>query len=404
MLSYFLFIHVQLNQAYKLPSEKRDAELKSHIIYNYLESIISNENWPHIRGWLSKYDRRLENYLRTNKRKLKNGDHYRFCENLNYWLDLIVQKGINKQLLEKYSSLKCTRNLDSYTDKNTLFKKQLYDLCEDINHLRVNEEKISKHINCRSIISGVEDRMDNLKMSIVGEKGSIFTSDGECNISHLDENISKVSCYIPGSYSEHFTYDKTGPLMMSQVPGGLDIIRGRLDPFPVLPTPTGLVPNTFGSGVLEESEDEDFGGQKYNDDERPRMYEQSQDEFGMPKQNGDLDTEHTAEPHKGEEHTELRSGEEDEAATTGGETSPPSKQYTTYAASSIVGISLFGFLIRKVISSRSRRNSRTGNQNGKNMFPLDGETGENSLMGNFEYLQTGIPNDEYNLGYSSAAK
>ncbi|VUZ96663.1 PIR protein [Plasmodium vivax] len=79
----------------------------------------------------------------------------------------------------------------------------------------------------------------------------------------------------------------------------------------------------------------------------------------------------------------------------------PPKLDTTYAAASLAGISLFGTILYKYGPFRNRLNSGRGAMNGSNIFPLDNSVYDANLMNNFEYLQTGIPNDEYQLGYGS---
>ncbi|KMZ76999.1 hypothetical protein PVIIG_06554 [Plasmodium vivax India VII] len=79
----------------------------------------------------------------------------------------------------------------------------------------------------------------------------------------------------------------------------------------------------------------------------------------------------------------------------------PPKLDTTYAAASLAGISLFGTIIYKYGPFRNRFNSRRGAINGSNIFPLDNNVYDANTMNNFEYLQTGISNDEYQLGYGS---
>ncbi|SCA83344.1 hypothetical protein PVT01_000005100 [Plasmodium vivax] len=79
----------------------------------------------------------------------------------------------------------------------------------------------------------------------------------------------------------------------------------------------------------------------------------------------------------------------------------PPKLDTTYAAASLAGISLFGTILYKYGPFRNRLNSRRGAINGSNIFPIDNNVYDANIMNNFEYLQTGIPNDQYQLGYGS---
>lgn len=74
---------------------------------------------------------------------------------------------------------------------------------------------------------------------------------------------------------------------------------------------------------------------------------------------------------------------------------------TTYAAASLTGVSLFGVLLYKYTNLGSWLNSRNGSNRGMNRFPMHGELNEDLLMNNFEYLQTGIPNQQYHLAYNS---
>ncbi|SCA81960.1 VIR protein [Plasmodium vivax] len=74
---------------------------------------------------------------------------------------------------------------------------------------------------------------------------------------------------------------------------------------------------------------------------------------------------------------------------------------TTYAAASLTGVSLFGVLLYKYTNLGSWLNSRNGSNRRINGFPIPGGLNEDLLMNNFEYLQTGIPNQQYHLAYNS---
>ncbi|CAI7721737.1 PIR protein [Plasmodium vivax] len=104
--------------------------------------------------------------------------------------------------------------------------------------------------------------------------------------------------------------------------------------------------------------------------------------------------------------TEVREDEEDLESLSDGfglneDSHTEPKLDTTYAAASLAGISLFGTILYKYGPFRNRLISRRGGINGSNIFPLDNNVYDANIMNNFEYLQTGIPNDEYQVGYGS---
>ncbi|SCA60317.1 hypothetical protein, conserved [Plasmodium vivax] len=74
---------------------------------------------------------------------------------------------------------------------------------------------------------------------------------------------------------------------------------------------------------------------------------------------------------------------------------------TTYAAASLAGISLFGTILYKYGPSGFWLYPRRGASIRSKVFPLGNNLYDASTMDNFEYLQTGIPNGQYRVGYGS---
>ncbi|KMZ77309.1 hypothetical protein PVIIG_06573, partial [Plasmodium vivax India VII] len=55
---------------------------------------IHDQNINGIKSWISGYENKLNNYLNKRHKSLKENDLVKYCTNLNYILDYIVQ-GIN---------------------------------------------------------------------------------------------------------------------------------------------------------------------------------------------------------------------------------------------------------------------------------------------------------------------
>ncbi|KMZ88660.1 hypothetical protein PVBG_06022 [Plasmodium vivax Brazil I] len=335
----------------KLPSEKRNFEIIKSIEFIKILNYVLEEKENSINSWVSQYGNKLKNFLQRKNGYIEKKDHSVYCKNINYIIDIIVQrirkfKGtekiqwennieeISKSVLRNNHWLNCERNFDNYEYRYVYVKKMMYDLCEDIDYI-MNNEAILNHDNCSIFIKRIEYRKDTLmKIYNSFNYGIKFLFDNQCTISSIKDKFEKLKCKPKDEQTE-------------------------------------TIPNNENT-ILNPTE---------TDVQGPR-------EDGM---SGDV-----VSP-TDEENLEALSVELD--LNEDSHTEP--KLDTTYAAASLAGISLFGTILYKYGPFRSRFNSRRGAINGSNIFPLDNNIYDANIMNNFEYLQTGIPNDEYQVGYGS---
>ncbi|KNA01546.1 hypothetical protein PVNG_04992 [Plasmodium vivax North Korean] len=340
----------------KLPSEQRNIDIIRGIKFGEFLKSINSKNNNNIISWLNNHKKQLERYLETKKNKFNPKEPLKYCKHLNYILDFVVQalKNFNnsieffklihdfdensKNILNSYESLKCPRNLRNSENKNLYIKKIMYDLLDDIEYM-LSRQNNQIRAQCLKMFNRIKYRRGILGniYNTVSDR-SIFHSDNDCTLSKIDEKLQSLKC-------------NTTP----KTPKAMSVTE---------PQPTTEVTGSEGD-LLKSRESED--GEETIDVENPELVDRNLDDLqiGLPFN-------------------------ED-----------PPKLDTTYAAASLAGISLFGTILYKYGPFRNRLNPRRGAINGSNIFPIDNNVYDANTMNNFEYLQTGIPNDEYQLGYGS---
>ncbi|VVA00115.1 PIR protein [Plasmodium vivax] len=334
-----------------LPSEKRNSEIIKNIEFTNILNYPLRKDIKAINSWVDKYENKLNNFLNNNKDTIENDDLTAYCKNINYLIDIIVQRirkfdGNEKikwennieqksiKVLSHNTWLNCKRNFENYNKRYVYVKKMMYDLCEDINYI-MEDEKILNDNRCSKYIKRIKYRKDTL-MEIYNSiiDGKIFIFDKDCTISYIKDKFEELKFKHKTKLTEAIANNEN--TMIAQTP-------------------------TF---VQETQEDE------ISSDGVQATDAQNHEELSV-----ELDLNEGI-------HTEP-------------------KLDTTYAAASLAGISLFGTILYKYGPFRSRFNSRRGAINGSNILPIDNNVYDANLMNNFEYLQTGIPSDEYQVGYSS---
>ncbi|SCA60598.1 VIR protein [Plasmodium vivax] len=335
----------------KLPAEKRNLEIIKNIDFINILSYPLIQNKNAIISWEHQYENNLKKLLLSKKDKIEKDDLSVYCKNINYLIDIIVQrirmfKGneqvkwehdieqTSKRVLRDSTWLKCERNFDNHKNRYVYVKKMMYDLCEDMNFIMENENILDDNRSSKFIkrIKYRKDTLMEIYKSFIDRK--YFSFDNHCTISYIKDKFEELDFKHKAKQMEAIANKENTIIAQTQ---------------------------TF---VQETQEDEiTSDGVQATDAEN---HEELSVELDLNE----------------DSHTEP-------------------KLDTTYAAASLAGISLFGTILYKYGPFRNRLNSRRGAINGSNIFPLDNNVYDANLMNNFEYLQTGIPNDEYQLGYGS---
>ncbi|KMZ83450.1 hypothetical protein PVBG_06240 [Plasmodium vivax Brazil I] len=199
------------NLANRLPSDRRNINIINGVKFGKILGYIQTKNKDGIESWIKEYKNTLTEYLNKNPNKWKPNDPGKYCANLNYIIDFIVQginnlkmiegilwalrvQEISRDTLRQYTSSKCTRNLDNYENNNLFFKKLMLDLCEDIEYFE-KKKNILKNNNCLKFISRLKYREKILMdffYTIRNE--SVFDLNHECSISFIHKNLSNINC------------------------------------------------------------------------------------------------------------------------------------------------------------------------------------------------------------------
>ncbi|CAI7717615.1 PIR protein [Plasmodium vivax] len=338
----------------RLPSEQRNTDIITGITFGEFLKYANKYDKSNIHKWLNQHENKLRKHLSTMQNKFEKQEDNKYCTNLNYILDFVAQavdnlkdyefvkwvhdfETKNMDTLKSYSSLKCKRDIHKSEDKNLYIKKIMYDLFEDIQYMLSNE-KYPSGKPCNKMLRRIKNRWRILSDIYKAVKDkSIFNFDNSCTLDIIYEKLRGLSCNIRPALPQAVTVPE---------PQSINEVRD----------PQG--------DLLESRETED--GEEPLDVKNP--------ESGDPIPDLEISLQFNEDPPKLD---------------------------TTYAAASLAGISLFGTILYKYGPFRNRFNSRRGGINGSNIFPLENNVYDANTMNNFEYLQTGIPNDEYQLGYGS---
>ncbi|SCA60625.1 hypothetical protein, conserved [Plasmodium vivax] len=353
-----------------LPTDKRNYSIFHGVKFRTILGYIRSKNIDGIESWIQKYKNTLKVYLSKKHYPWKNDDPGKYCTNLNYIIDFIVQ-GINNlkmfksldwyhriqvismDTLKEFHSLNCKRDLDNHNNKHLYIKKLMLDLCEDIEYIKTNNMFLKNNNKCPIILSRLKYRKETLMNFFHAfYKKDMFDLKDKCSISFINDNFSDISC----SNAEERP-NTSGESERATVTSSSD---DRVDTHPKETRIGTTDENILGTRVLQDSPPD-----------------------------GGLDEHEPIDPNQEDLEISLPLNED------------PPKLDTTYAAASLAGISLFGTIYYKYGPFRNRLNSRRGAIIGSNIFPIDNQVYDANTMNNIEYLQTGMPNDEYQLGYGS---
>ncbi|KMZ83344.1 hypothetical protein PVBG_05740 [Plasmodium vivax Brazil I] len=280
----------------------RNKDIITGIQFGKLLQYITAKNKYDINSWLNEHENKLKKHLNIMQIKLKRKEDDKYCKNLNYILDFVVQamenfkdfdyvkwthkfEETNKAVFPKYTSLNCQRDIHNYKDKNLYIKKLMYDLFDDIEYMLSNE-KIRTGKQCFEMLGRINYRSGIL----IG----IYNKVGNPNIFTLDNNFT---LHTISKKHQHLKCNKTPKL-----PKTVNVDEPK--------SVTAL--QRTGTDLLESRGSEN--GKELSGVEKPESLSFQLDI------NEDIHTQTDSQP----------------------------KLDTTYAAASLAGISLFGTILYKV--------------------------------------------------------
>ncbi|KNA02149.1 hypothetical protein PVNG_05914 [Plasmodium vivax North Korean] len=141
-----------VNSNKRLPSEQRNIDIIRGITFIKFLKLLKENNESNIKSWFYEHDNKLRKHLNKMQEKFKQKPHTKYCKNLNYILDFVVQAIDNlndikyarvkhefdensRNILQSYTSLNCLRDLRNSENKNLYIKKIMYDLLDDIEYM-----------------------------------------------------------------------------------------------------------------------------------------------------------------------------------------------------------------------------------------------------------------------------
>ncbi|CAI7724199.1 PIR protein [Plasmodium vivax] len=326
-----------------LPSLKNFTQLMLRLKFENIVGFIrkKNKNWISI--WINYLEDRLNQYVNVKKEKDNGSLPPKICRDINYILD-IINEGI--LALRGPESVRLTYRIEMIAKKVLDANKELR--CNrEIHHITGDDIYYRKVMDdiCMDI-PYIKDKMNEIKQS------------NNCKkiVSHFEEKRNLfINKYQNKLNNKFFQFDTNCTI---------EKIKNELQTFncitldetgaqTLVDTPTAVSVEAGEDGLMEPTLEEAQAAQKLEN-----LLQQ-----GLQEETPNFDT--------------------------------------TYAAASLTGVSLFGVLLYKYTNLGSWLNSRNGSNRGMNRFPMHGELNEDLLMNNFEYLQTGIPNQQYHLAYNS---
>ncbi|KNA01535.1 hypothetical protein PVNG_05556 [Plasmodium vivax North Korean] len=252
----FFMIYNKDNVGIILPSDRRNVHIIHGVKFGAILKHIHNKNNHEIDSWIKKYKNTLTEYLMKNSQIWKKNDPGKYCTNLNYIIDFIVQgiynlkeierigwahqvQEITRNTLRQYTSSKCTRDIDNFENKYLLFKKLMLDLCEDIEHFKANKNIKNHKKKCLKNLSRLQYRKDTLmQLFHTFYHKEMFDIKDECSISFINNKFSDISCNKVEEQPQTVVTSEgaieTGEVQDSAHGDGLD------DPGPVDPIPEDL--------------------------------------------------------------------------------------------------------------------------------------------------------------------
>ncbi|VUZ99432.1 PIR protein [Plasmodium vivax] len=326
-----------------LPSLRYYTPLMRFLYFEFIVSFIKKKNIYGVSKWVNNFEKRLSDYLNVTKKINKGKLHPKICRDINYILDIITH-GIYK--LRGTNYVKLAHDIE-ITAKKLLDRDGPLGCIRKIHNITGNDIIYRKYMDDICIdIPYIKEKMKEIKQSNNCQK-IVSYFEGKRKI-FLD------NCqHIPNN--EFFNFDNV--CTINKIKNELETLNcnaldeAKAQSLVEAPADAPVEPGT--GELMETTLEEAQAAQKLEN-----LLQQ-----GLQEETPNLDT--------------------------------------TYAAASLTGVSLFGVLLYKYTNLGSWLNSRNGSNRGMNRFPINGELNEDLLMNNFEYLQTGVPNQEYHLAYNS---
>ncbi|KMZ77071.1 hypothetical protein PVIIG_05446 [Plasmodium vivax India VII] len=178
---------------------------------NYLNSKQTSKVWSwinNLKGYLSEYIKLVESELKLKKNE-------KFCFDLNYIIDVILDRFLkarklddnfkfyhntqvnSKEVLNGNNALMCQR--DVYNDI-TNFKKlrrMFYNFCEDSSYIRDNFISIKSLGKCEAYLPDIQNRK-RILTRLLRKRGhaspELFNYSEECNLNNLGNFLNTMNC------------------------------------------------------------------------------------------------------------------------------------------------------------------------------------------------------------------
>ncbi|VVA00111.1 PIR protein [Plasmodium vivax] len=335
----------------KLPTDIRNLEIIKNIEFVKILNHSLKQDKNAIVSWVNRYEDMLKKFLNKKKNKIKEEDLSFYCKSINYLIDIIAQR------------------------------IRMFDGIEQV-EWENNIQQISKRVlrnnhwlNCERNLDNYENRyvyVKKMMYDLCEDIDYIMNNETILNHKHCPIFIKRIE-YRKDTLMKIYKSFIDRKYFLLDNGCTISNIINKFENLECMPKakPTEAMSDN-GDTMLTETE---TPVQESQGDEISSDVMQAQDVEDLESLSLQLNINENS-------HTEPRLD-------------------TTYAAASLAGISLFGTILYKYGPFRSRLNSLRGARNGSNIFSLDNNVYDETLMNNFEYLQTGIPNGEYQLGYGS---
>ncbi|SBS82201.1 PIR Superfamily Protein [Plasmodium ovale curtisi] len=329
------------------PSKKCFNKLIKGIKYDEIISAIKGNKSGNVEKWVESFKGYLSAYLSDNTDEWNDSYRYKCCNDLNYILDVIIEKILKSklekniwlynrietytmELLKTFKSLKCHRDLYHKFYRLRHLKKRFFDFCEDSSYVSSNFEQIKNGDKCRAVMFDIRRRRNDIAKIFNTNRRiprDLFNFSDQCNGNNI-ENIHKTTNCMKVTEAK-------------DLPNSASLVGG-----------VGDLDLSVSAGDPEEDLDTD-----------------SSEASGL--------VEREIQEYESSEHLNI-----------------------TYAASSVFGTALFSYFLYRATPVGSWIRSKVLS-NTQNNFSMFNDESDNSLSNNIDPLQLNMDNYGYNMPYAA---
>ncbi|KMZ89686.1 hypothetical protein PVMG_04516 [Plasmodium vivax Mauritania I] len=201
---------------------------------NYLNSKQTSKVWSwinNLKGYLSEYIKLVESELKLKKNE-------KFCFDLNYIIDVILDRFLkarrldgnvkfyhntqvnSKEVLNGNNALNCKRDIYNDITNFKKLRRMFYNFCEDSSYIKDNFSLIKSLGKCEAYLPDIQNRK-RILTKLLRRRGhsspELFNYSKECNLNNLGNFLNTMNCNPENSEKEEGSQHEKGMQLNDQV-------------------------------------------------------------------------------------------------------------------------------------------------------------------------------------------